>query len=330
MAVTTEIPPINIYDGNGVTDTFAYGFKIFVASDIVVEVDGVIQEYITNYTLTGVGSASGGNVVFEAASIPETGDGNVVVYQDIPSTQTTQYPEASKFPSAQVEQDFDRRTLVEQHIKVDLAQCLRIPKNETASDAAIIIPTAIERANTFFGWDANGEIIPAAGTSANLGPVSSFIDSLLSLANLTDLLAALGKSAGTWTPTLTCDTPGDLNVAYSVRVAHYWYFAGFVILWFHITTSTFTHTTASGIVQITGSPYVSQPTSMAGYGGNLDVWQGITKANYTQISPEVGSFVSDIIFRCSGSAQNFATLAVTDMPSGTTKILKGHAIFLAS
>lgn len=125
---------------------------------------------------------------------------------------------------------------------------------------------------------------------------------------------------GTWTPTLTCSTPGDLNVVYSVRAAIYTKVGRLVTASFVIQTSTFTRTTAAGGLLISGFPFaMSGITSVA---GKLD-WSGVTKAGFTDISLLLpsGSAVSQVIANGSGVAR--ASVLITDLPSGGTVYLSG-------
>lgn len=62
---------------------------------------------------------------------------------------------------------------------------------------------------------------------------------------------------GTWTPTLTFSTPGNLNVVYSVRVGTYFKIGGMVTLTWAIVTTTWTHTTASGSFTLSGVPFAA-------------------------------------------------------------------------
>lgn len=62
---------------------------------------------------------------------------------------------------------------------------------------------------------------------------------------------------GTWTPTLTFTTPGNLSVVYSVRVGTYTKIGNMVTLTWGIATTTWTHTTASGNVTLTGAPFTA-------------------------------------------------------------------------
>src|SRR5439155_2986393 len=93
-------------------------------------------------------------------------------------------------------------------------------------------------------------------------------------------------------------------------------------IWGRVTTSTFTQTTASGNCKITGLPFtaVSTPSALVQCSSGM-LWQGITKANYTQWAPYVVDGTNIINFGGSGSGQNLATLAVGDMPSGGTVYL---------
>jgi hypothetical protein len=54
-------------------------------------------------------------------------------------------------------------------------------------------------------------------------------------------------------------------------------------------------------------------------------WRGITKTNYTQVTPSTSG--SLIVFTASGSGQSTATVAASDMPSGGTIDLRGFVMF---
>jgi hypothetical protein len=132
---------------------------------------------------------------------------------------------------------------------------------------------------------------------------------------------------GTWTPVFTFATAGDLSVVYSTQVGTYTKVARLVVLQLQIVTSTFTHTTASGDANITGLPFTSLNVTAAGTMGKLR-WQGITKANYTEIGTGLGVNSATFSMQASGSAQNFASVTATDMPSaGSVSLLGTHTHF---
>ena len=126
---------------------------------------------------------------------------------------------------------------------------------------------------------------------------------------------------GTFTPTLTFATPGDLSVVYSSRVGIYTRIGRVVTISFQIITSTFTHTTASGALQITGAPFTSGSTQA--WSNALGNFQGFTKANYTQVGSQIGASATTLTFPVSGSGQATGDSNTGDWPSGGTVILRG-------
>lgn len=132
----------------------------------------------------------------------------------------------------------------------------------------------------------------------------------------------------TWTPTLTFATPGDLSVAYTTRLGEVTKTGNSVRATFSIVTSAFTHTTASGALQITGLPYAVASDSIACDGALL--WGGVTKANYTSMDCAIAVGSSTITFGISGSGQAPAAVSVGDVPTGGTVTLRGTINFRTS
>jgi hypothetical protein len=115
-----------------------------------------------------------------------------------------------------------------------------------------------------------------------------------------------------WTPVLTFATPGDLNVAYSQQYGTYCKRGPLVTVNFTIVTSTFTWTTASSSLEITGLPYLSDATTGRNGWGSVSVL-GITfPTGCTQITPCVAPNTQLIVLRFCG------TTAPTAAASNTT------------
>lgn len=134
-----------------------------------------------------------------------------------------------------------------------------------------------------------------------------------------------GEASGTWTPTITFDTPGNLSVVYSVRVGTWSKVGRQVTAWFELVTSSFTHTTASGNLVISGLPYqnvASRQTS-----GAVGAYGGITAAGAQHLGTlAVASGTSCNIFK-SGSGVAASAVAATDMPTGGTVLLYGQVSY---
>lgn len=128
---------------------------------------------------------------------------------------------------------------------------------------------------------------------------------------------------GAWTPVLTFATPGDLAVTYAAdgQTGRWTKLGDEVTLWGRIETSAFTHTTAVGALQITGVPIAALNVTALDFMGKLR-WQGITKANYTEIAAVLAAGASTLTAEASGSGQAIAAVAAADMPTGGTVVLE--------
>lgn len=167
----------------------------------------------------------------------------------------------------------------------------------------------------YVGRDANG-LVTASGGGVQF-PATQIASA--------DPNAQDDYEEGTWTPVLTFTTPGDLSVAYGTQEGTYTKKGREVTVHFVIITSTFTHTTASGSLRITGLPFTAG-TGVTGWAGSCQV-QGITKAGYTQFTPEASSSGTFITVRGSGSGQTLSSVAATDMPTAGTVVLRGVIVY---
>ena len=129
-----------------------------------------------------------------------------------------------------------------------------------------------------------------------------------------------------WTPVLKFATLGDLTVVYSTQVGRKKQIGNYVLAWFNIVTSTFTHTTAAGDLQITGVGETALNVTGMQNLGSLK-FQGITKANYTQFVPQLGAAGVEFVINASGSAQTNGNVGTADMPTGGSVILRGWILF---
>lgn len=128
------------------------------------------------------------------------------------------------------------------------------------------------------------------------------------------------NTSGTWTPTISFTTPGNLSVSYAVQTGT-WSRSGNIITVIYGITFTPTFTTASGVFLILGFPVASaggavgsiylNSTGITFPSGRTDVCQSINNATST----------ANILF--SGSAVNGSVLPATSIASGTAITLTG-------
>lgn len=102
MASITVQTPYNEYTGNGSATVYAYTFLLLSASDLVVKINGATT---TAYSLSGVGTSSGGNVTFTTA--PASG-ATVLISREIPLSRSIEYQTNGDFRASTVNLDFNR------------------------------------------------------------------------------------------------------------------------------------------------------------------------------------------------------------------------------
>jgi hypothetical protein len=127
---------------------------------------------------------------------------------------------------------------------------------------------------------------------------------------------------GSWTPVLTFATPGNLAVTYTNQVGRYVRHRELVTIFGTIVTASFTHTTASGDLQVTGIPYPHQGGASGFMSVGAVIWGGITKANYTQVNARIAAALPSIVdFNASGSGVAAGNVLAANMPTGGTVVL---------
>lgn len=125
---------------------------------------------------------------------------------------------------------------------------------------------------------------------------------------------------GSWTPVLTFVTPGNLAVTYTAQVGRYTRVGNLVTVECAIITSAFTHTTASGALQVSGLPFTSQVLTNYFSVGAVQ-YQGITAATTPSVVARVDQAKTVVGFFGSGSGVNNVTITPAQMPTGGSVIL---------
>ncbi len=153
--------------GDGSNDTFSYNFKIFDDDDItvIIRTDSTGAETTktktTHYTVTGVGSASGGNVVFTSGNIPASGE-TVVLLRTTARTQLTDYVANDPFPAATHEDALDKLTFIVQELEEQIGRSLKVSQTNVIATSEFTAD-ATARASKLLGFDADGDLTVTEG-----------------------------------------------------------------------------------------------------------------------------------------------------------------------
>jgi len=161
--------PYNLHTGNGVTTTFAYGFTVLAAADLVATVNGAPASVVVN----NVGVPAGGTVDFSVA--PANG-AEIILKRVLTLQRLVEYQTNGDLLATTINADLDRLLMLIQGVSADAARSLRAPFPESLDD----LPAAALRANTLMAWDSNGQAttaLPVSGSATDLA---------LNLLNATD------------------------------------------------------------------------------------------------------------------------------------------------
>jgi hypothetical protein len=152
----------NSYSGNGSTTQFAYGYKIFADSDLIVIIRTdstgaeTVKTLTTHYTVAGAGDASGGSITFTSGNTPASGE-TVVIIREVPQTQAIDYIANDPFPAESHEEGLDRATMTTQQVQEELNRSLKISRTNTMTSTEFTVG-ATDRANKVLSFDSSGEL----------------------------------------------------------------------------------------------------------------------------------------------------------------------------
>ena len=162
MTISTTIIK-NSYSGDGSNTTFTYGFKIadedFI--EVIVKTNSTGAESVrsigtgsTNYSVTGVGEASGGSVVFVTAPLSTE---TVVLRRATTQTQTLDLIENDNLPANSIENAFDKNLSLIQELQEQIDRSIKLSRANTMTSTEFTV-SATDRASKILAFDTSGEL----------------------------------------------------------------------------------------------------------------------------------------------------------------------------
>jgi len=146
------------HTGDGTTVTFSYGFKIFSETEVAVYVAGVLKTITTHYTVSGVGSSTGGNITFETSAKPASSES--IVFVRVPArTQTTDYTITGTIDPQTVEDALDKTTMLIQDIGDSSDTAFGFANTVTDAGTTKISSNASDRGSKLLGFDSSGNLV---------------------------------------------------------------------------------------------------------------------------------------------------------------------------
>lgn len=147
------------YNGNGSTTVFAYTFKVFNQNDLTVIVRSAtgietVKTITTHYTVSGVGSAGGGNITMLTA--PASGE-TLTVLREQDLVQELDLVENDPFPAQSLEDALDKLTFTVQQHSEEIDRSIKASRTNTIGSTEFTV-LASDRANKVFAFDSAGEL----------------------------------------------------------------------------------------------------------------------------------------------------------------------------
>lgn len=186
------------WDGDGVTTAFPILFYFIKNADLkavsTVDATGVetpLTEGV-HYTLTGAGTNPPTGVLTMLAA-PAAGV-TLQAYLDPEVTQKVVVPPGRVDTTAHIETPLDRLTQIAQRFKDIFTRTVRLSDGDVAG--TLILPAKNLRPNKLLGFDGTGDnLIPVAGFTGGLTPVSSFMETMLDDADAATARATIGAQS---------------------------------------------------------------------------------------------------------------------------------------
>jgi hypothetical protein len=147
------------YAGNGSTTVFPYTYKIFDEDDLTVILRAAngtetVQTITSQYTVSGVGDAGGGNVTMLTA--PASG-ATLVILREQDLIQELDIVPNDPFPADSLEGALDKLTFMVQQHEETLGRTIKASRTNTIAGSEFTI-SAADRANKVFAFDGSGDV----------------------------------------------------------------------------------------------------------------------------------------------------------------------------
>lgn len=199
----------NDYTGNGATNTYSYTFRITVNDQLLVTVadtDNVetTLTLTTDYTVTGVGSSSGGTIVLVNASQAWLTSGNLItdysitIRRVVDVVQETDIRNQGSFYPETHEDALDYITFICQQQQDELDRSIKLAETSDPADFSTTIPAAlVGAASTTLITNATGDGFSVGPTAGQITSAQTYATNAASSASAAATSATSAASSAT-------------------------------------------------------------------------------------------------------------------------------------
>lgn len=163
MTISSTTRKAGPFDGNGVTTSFPFTFKVFNTGDIAVvrTMPSGLEETLVldsdySVTLNGDQDANpGGTITYPISGDPLPADWRLTAVGDLDNLQPTDITNGGGFYPQVIENALDRVTMLLQQLDEEIDRTIRIAVSDDTT-TGLELPAAAARADRVLGFDANG------------------------------------------------------------------------------------------------------------------------------------------------------------------------------
>lgn len=205
----------DVHSGNGVAVDYPYTFEITASGEIEVYVDFddgnglTLRTLTTHYTLSGIGSPTGGTVTFVTA--PITGVRNILLKRVTSLTQEADYIEGDDFPAEVHEEALDKLTRISQEIQEQVDRAFKVDATSLTDPDQLV--TDLLQA------EINAEASAAAALASQTAAAASEASASASATSATASATSATASATSATASQTAAATSETNAAASAAAA---------------------------------------------------------------------------------------------------------------
>lgn len=203
MTISTETIVAGPFTGNGVTEVFAFAFKVFTDADVLVKhttTGGIDSTAVLNTDYTVARNVDqdnnpGGTIQWKVAGVNgplPTGE-KVTITSQVANTQGTALPSGGSYAAKTVERMIDKVTILVKQVLRSLQRSLVVPITDgiTLNE----LPNVANRANKVLAFDASGQPVAQANVPVSAVAATAFAETLLDDATADAVIETLADGA---------------------------------------------------------------------------------------------------------------------------------------
>ena len=187
-----DITPRAQYTASANQTTFAYGFPIFLTSDLKVYIGSTLKTLSTHYSVTGAATTAGGNVVLGTGVASGT---IITIVRDVPVSRASDYQTGGTFRAETLNDDLDKIVMMAQQLEDQVKNNTLTVDQFDDTSINLTLPVKDTRKGTVLGFNASTGAPEAGPTIANVSSLATITDKITTVAGIAANVTSVANDA---------------------------------------------------------------------------------------------------------------------------------------